>query len=865
MTGDSFDWQTEEPADERQKKDAPRPARLARRRLPLLLIGLLTGVLALAAGFLLWRRAERRMQTTQERLEADVRSAYRLALEALQNRDRERLRSLLPPGDEAWEAAQLALLEQGQLLGGAPRALGLLSLSEEPQEEVDVRLAPNLREAQVQARWAYAVSATETVTFTQTAFFRLEDDRWWLSPPAADDWYERHAVSGERITLDAPTRDAALAERLAGDLDALLADMCRTVVHCPDRFRARVHLQSEALSLASLDPLASTLTIGAGDPTLPTPSLVGLPAGEAAYDALFRGYARYVIAAVVADLMEYDCCDQALFFRALLERQLAHLGLQPMPSAPVGYQLLDEGASLDVVQEYWWVDRPDVPSPPTVHAFLAFLSGTWVGGPAAEPVEAALMRALNEPVNVNFWAWIADLPRAGEGPVDESITKSWRRYVLDRLQAQGSLQEEPPLSHDLLAACEPAGGGALNVRRYDVTEEEWLLDTQLPANAGAPLNHAHLISLPGGNYIFRPFFPQDSFNSWLVRGDQPRFSNERLLALSEAGNPLVEVIPFNRGPDGRLAAFLDNKAGDAETLQYALFDPERCGGVNPGCPLWRIPGRPIWSPDGDQLLALRTWGGTPPDNYVRRLHLRRELENGDEAGWELLSEAPIAHPFWLNGGTVGYLRDRGPYGYQEVVLNALATGDERLLLDVGDLLLELDRDFADLELVWAARHPLTPDSLLVLATAFEEQNAIFFAVERPAGNSWMKGAPRIRILGDIGAAPQAASMTEPHVSPDGRWLSFVAPWIDTARRETGARFWIFDLRHEETILNVSAYIPRERYFASSLGLYNWSPDGTWLARLIEGGVDLFAPASGTRRVVPHDFARCSSVAWIGDG
>ena len=862
MTGDTFDWQTEQPAGQRQGDDAPQPDhRPPRWRwLALLLLA------ALAAAFVIWQRAQRQVSVTEDRLAADVRSAYRLALQARRDRDPELLRSILPPGEDAWAAAQQTLLDQGRLLGGAPVVLGLLPLSNEP-ESVDVTLDSNLQEAVVSARWAYAApapraSVTETVAFTHISFFRLQDGRWWLSRPAGDEWDERHTLSGDRVTLDVPARDRSLARRLAADLDGLLAEMCRDVVQCPEDFHARVHLASDPLSLATFDPIESMVTAAGDDITLPAPYLVGLPAGDAAYDAsyaaLFRGYARYVVAAAVADLVDYDCCDHVLFYRALLLRQLAHLGLQSMPSPLVGYHLIDEGASLAAVQEHWLVDQPDMPSPPVVHAFIQFLAGAWLDVPddasvEAAPLEAVLMRAFNEPINVNFWAWIANAPRAEEGPVDESITEGWRRYVMGRLSAQVGREKGPPLNFDLLAACEPAGGGTLSARRYDVADAEWSLDVQLPANAGAPLTQAHLMPLPGGDYIFRPFFPQDSFNTWLVRADDPRFGNERALSLSEAGNPLVEVIPFREGPDGRLAAYLDNKAGDASALQFALFDPQQCDG---GCPVQRIPGHPIWSPDGSRMLALQQ------GPYADRLLWRREDGSGGDADWEPLSEAPIGHPFWLDETTAGYLRRPALYGYQELVLQTLDAGEERPLLTAADLLAVLGQDFPTFELVWVARHPFAAGSLLVLATAFEEQTATLFAVDRPAGGSWLEGAPRIRILGDIDAAPQAASMTEPHVSPDGRWLSFVVPWLDTERRETGDRFWVFDLREEQTALNVAAYIPQDRYFAGNLGLYNWSSDGIWLARLIDGAVDLFAPESRTRRPILHTFARCTSVTWI---
>ena len=884
MTGDTFDWQTEEPTDDRPQDEASRPKPLPRRRRWLALF--LLGFLIVGAALAVWQQTQRQVAETENRLEADVLSAYQLGLEAAPTRDTELLRTILLPGDDAWAAIQQALLDQRRLFGGAPVVLGLRPLSDEPAA-VDVALAPDLQEAAVSARWAYAApmpreSEPVTVTFTHTHFFRQQNGRWWLAPPSGDEWDERRTLSGERVTLDVPVRDEVLARRLADDLDTLLAEMCRDVVQCPADFHARVHLASGPLSLATLDSIEAMVTRRSDDLTLPTPSLIGLPAGDGAYDALFRGYARYIVAAAVADLVDYDCCDHVLFYRGLLERQLAHLGLQSMPSPPVRYALIDEGASLDAIQRHWRVARPDLPTPRVVHAFLNFLTGAWLASPDDRSVETALMHAFSEPVN--FWTWIADLPRAEEEAVDESVTDGWRRYVLDLLADQDDQSEEPPINFDLLAACGDDNG--VDVFRHELAGDSWEMVLEVrhrnrgPTFLLTPLREARLLSAAVGRAFFvSPSPERDGVYPWLVLpGREP-------LALYVRNDPERILIPLRADStsSGEVVAMAQDLWGSDQARQtsrrYGLFDPEQC---RDGCPFEPFPGIPTWSPDENEVIALhQSSGGALARNHLFYLRHDDATHTG-EAEWEPLAEGLISHPFWLDNETVGYLETQERYvempvfnatdssstirrrvrGEREIRVHSIATGQEGRVLAAADLLQELEQNPPDLEMIWAAAHPLREDALLTLATAPEWGGSYLFAIQKPDDGSWMEGEPRIRLLGDIAAAPQIASSAEPHVSPNGRWLSLVVPWNDTERGASGDRFWVFDLREEQTVLNVRAYIPQDRAFPGGRGFYNWSPDGVWLARLIDGAVDLFAPESGTRRPILHDFDRCTSVTWI---
>src|SRR5690606_29426233 len=110
-----FDWQTEETIQEPLGWDEPEPlperARTSslRQRWPLLV---LIGVLALTAGFVIWRQAERRVAQATQAAEAEVIGSVNLVYRAVENRDEELFRSLLSGRNLGWTQATLDLFER---------------------------------------------------------------------------------------------------------------------------------------------------------------------------------------------------------------------------------------------------------------------------------------------------------------------------------------------------------------------------------------------------------------------------------------------------------------------------------------------------------------------------------------------------------------------------------------------------------------------------------------------------------------------------------------------------------------------------------------------------------------------------------
>jgi hypothetical protein len=228
------------------------------------------------------------------------------------------------------------LVESGTLTERGGLGLMLLPVTEPVTPTIE--MTADLLEAEVKTLLPYAIEIgnglTETVALVQTAVYRAGSNRWLLSPPDIAYWNGVHQIKGQYITLFYPERDNAIAQSLLLSLDEKIGQLCAQFqdVDCPADYHILVELATDPASLAQLDLLAVVRVVDRRQLVLPTPTLVGLPLDQAGEQALFRGYGRLVVAAVLTDLWDYTCCDdsEALYF-AVLEDRLRQLGLQAWP------------------------------------------------------------------------------------------------------------------------------------------------------------------------------------------------------------------------------------------------------------------------------------------------------------------------------------------------------------------------------------------------------------------------------------------------------------------------------------------------------------------------------------------------------
>jgi hypothetical protein len=265
---------------------------------------------------------------------------------------------------------------------------------------------------------------TETVTLEQTAVYRQGPDRWLLAPPDDAFWGETAITAHRYLTVSYPARDAALAEPLARDLDAALAQFCR---HAGDELCAHltVFLSTNPASLIAYDSRESTWT-GGSEVVMPTPTLFGRPTDDASTRALTRVYASRVVAAAAANASGWQCCDDGLFYGALLDAQLHRLGLRPWPVGANEYaRLAREPELLRVIEGLWQRETG-----PTDDWLLAYTLVDFIVTRSNIPIPY-MQRILLNDIDMPYWAWIA---RATDGLYgsQEDFERDLLRYAAER-------------------------------------------------------------------------------------------------------------------------------------------------------------------------------------------------------------------------------------------------------------------------------------------------------------------------------------------------------------------------------------------------------------------------------------------------
>lgn len=424
----AFDWWTgdKESIGEESAPDGPRTWKPGWSYMLALSLLLLVG----AVGFFLWHRSQEQIREVTTTITADVLSSYDLAQRAATMGDEELLVTVLSGRDRAWTAAQRQRLRKELLFGQAARVFGLHPTSSLPAV-VDVTLSPDLRVARVLTTQSYTVALgrnlTQTVTLSQTLTFRHGRQRWLYSPPDEAFWGKVVTVHDERLSLTFPNRDRDAAVALTVDLNRDLEQMCATTwVTCPDGRLVAVRLDRDPESVLRL--AETDVAMNAGEEVvLPTPSLVGWPAGEAACQALYRGYASHVLALTASELLGYQCCQKALFHQALLDRLLSELGMRPWPLKPEDYlRFAENPAPMGRMDDFW--RRPGIGSPPTdderlqARAFVTFLEAVY--GARSEEQHRLLLEA------EGFWGWMRAISGVAVGQ-EEAIGEAWHRFLAD--------------------------------------------------------------------------------------------------------------------------------------------------------------------------------------------------------------------------------------------------------------------------------------------------------------------------------------------------------------------------------------------------------------------------------------------------
>ena len=418
----SFDWQTDDHEwDEREtRRSGRRPADLpplnealfggpettappspvaAPRRRRLLSLAAV-GVLVVALAALLYWQLQRSAAKAETRLTTEVAASHAAILAAARTGDGELFVSLLSGRDRDWAEAQQWLAHHGDFLDRS--AFGL-SLSPSAPVSPTVTLAPDLRSAELTLPQRYEIGVgnglTETVTLQQTAVYRLGPDRWLFAPPDDAFWGETATVGGRYVQVTYPARDADVAEPLARDVDAALAEFCRNLgEECAP---LRLVLSTNPASFIAYDRPEGTWT-GGSEIVMPTPALFGRPADDAGQRALSRVYSARAVSAAAANFSGWRCCDNALFYGALLDAQLSRLGLQPWPVGAAEYErLAREPELLRAVEELWRREEATAEE-----RRLAYMLVDFIVTQSNIPIPAIQRMLLND-IQMPYWPWIS--------------------------------------------------------------------------------------------------------------------------------------------------------------------------------------------------------------------------------------------------------------------------------------------------------------------------------------------------------------------------------------------------------------------------------------------------------------------------
>jgi len=443
----SFDWQTEDrdwqetetprrgrpprPADlpplNEALFDEPEPAPTAaparRGRRPLFLLVIAALVVALAA-VLTWQ-LQRRATATQERLTEEIAASHATVLEAARGGDGELFVSFLSGRDRAWAEAQERLVRRG---GFIDRAAFGLALSPSAPVSPTVTLSPDLRAAELTLPAAYTLAVgnglTETVTLQQTAVYRLGPDRWLLAPPDDDFWGETAVLVYRYLTqITYPARDAEVAEPLARDIDATLAEFCRGMEDTCTQ--VSLVLSTNPASFIAYDHPVSTWT-GGSEIVMPAPTLFGRPADDAGRRALTRVYTARAVSAAAANFSGWQCCDDGLFYGALLDAQLYRLGLRPWPVGAAEYaRLAREPELLRAVEGLWQREEATAEERLLVYTLVDFLVTR-----SNIPIPTIQRLLLND-VEMGYWEWVT---RATDGLYGSQadFERDFLRYAAER-------------------------------------------------------------------------------------------------------------------------------------------------------------------------------------------------------------------------------------------------------------------------------------------------------------------------------------------------------------------------------------------------------------------------------------------------
>lgn len=286
-----FKWDTDQEWDG-QQIEANLQGRRKRRRY----LWILSAVCLTLIALLYWQW--RRVRVQEETIVEDVQATYQVWHRAALERDVELFLHQLSADDEEWRSAQKMLLLQQRVLDHPELGLDYRGDSKGPVDVASMDLAPDWQSGRLTVTLPYRSRNEKRLALEKVYTFLRQDGRWVLTPPGEAFWGREERSEAPGLTVFYPSRDAEIADRMSEDLASELRRLCQEqtadVEACLATLDLTVRFEGDpALQAAFRDDYLPYFRDGGI--ALPTPSLIGHPQSEDAYDALYRGYTERIL------------------------------------------------------------------------------------------------------------------------------------------------------------------------------------------------------------------------------------------------------------------------------------------------------------------------------------------------------------------------------------------------------------------------------------------------------------------------------------------------------------------------------------------------------------------------------------------
>ena len=829
-----FNWQTDDDGDWDDFEPKSKPPR-TRKALPKLSPRLWLPVVAAAAivviaGYFLRGRVEQTIDQEVSATETQVIASVDLIFQKSADRDIELFGTLLSGRDPEWSVTQQQMVGNNGLLD---RSMFRWQTAEQLPETSLVELSPNLLSAEITVTTKYTLpNSSTTATFELPTVFRKGKNHWLFSPPDPEFWGATVVNDTGTIQITHPERDAEIVNKLRIDLDKLYFSLCETEsgLNCSTKVDTPVIFSETATSLANLrlQP-APRLTDAV---ILPTPSLVGLPVDTTAYRTLLSGYADQIFSVLLADNARYKCCDQALYFRAIVDQQLQKIGLwDGAVSAETTRNLLDRGVSLNHTPSIGWDINDLRAAQPQPRDFATtFVDFILTTNPSLRPSD--LQRALASNSG-DFDDWLKLL--ADAAPSGQTIGTEWlyelglepagRAYsrYLNGLLSESSALPPQPLPQPLpdakaVVACKGPDNQSV-VATYDFATEDW---EEIYSSVVGRLPYdvkLRVMSLPEHQGVWiQPLDRRKDLADW---DHTPRLWRDGELQPITINGLFYWM--WHGSADNTLVLYqVQPRAinGTESVTNYVSLDLNSCSAES--CEFDNHPGNPHWSPDGSYTVYDDNEDGTA-----------LTLLQSDGTFVESLDAAETGLLSWLNSDTNLWLES------SKIVRKTIGQAPVDWIT-IEDLAPVLPVESADrYNIVYFVLNPSDANELIILVSEKEREylsTTLVYNVETGAVERYQP-------------LPNAALYS---LADNGIYSAFTLPSDDTGN---WSRYELVLHNRETQQTDHYAFGPTDRF--------TWVDEvNNWGLVLNNDVLRLISPEHDYSDVILPPYQECNSVTWV---